>query len=134
MRHAMMLVCCCCLPVLGALAAEPAPARTKAEIDQRLSELAKRQLELSFSLQEQALKNDTLWLNPKFTSPEIAALRKRYEALKSEMATVQAQLREQVEALPEVLAELDKIGQQKEEYQALARQMTELKRKREQAP
>jgi len=134
MRHAMMLGLCCCLPVLGALAADSASARTKAEIDQRLGELAKRQLELSFSLQDQTLKNDTLWLNPKYTSPEIAVLRKRCEALKSELATVQAQLRESVEALPEVRAELEKIGQQRDEYQKLARQMTELKQQREQAP
>ena len=125
-----------CLCVLAASAdnAAPPPARTKAEIDQRASELTKRQLEIADALQEQVRKNEALWLDPRFTSPEIDALRKRYENLKQEMAEIQLLLRKRVAEIPEARAELEKADRAREEYRAIGRQIEDLRKRRAQTP
>ncbi len=125
-----------CLLATAAFAADPvsrAP-RTRAEIDQQLASIAQRQVELSFTLKDQLQKNDTLWMDPKYTSPEIEKLRRRLELLQQEMAELQVALRQRVADLPEARAELEKADKGKAEHQALARQIAELRKRREQAP
>lgn len=135
MRAGMIGLCCCLLAFMS-FAADPAAhaSPTKAEIDQKLAALALRQVELSFTLKDQFQKNDTLWMDPKYTSPKIEELRKRMEALKQEMMQLQLALRESVMELPEARAEIEKVAQGKAEAQSIARQMEELKKQREQAP
>ena len=135
MRAGMIGLCCCLLAVVS-LAADPAAhaSRTKAEIDQKLAALAQRQVELSFTLKDQLQKNDTLWMDPKYTSPKIVELRKRMDALRQEMMQVQLALRQSVMELPEARAEIEKVAQGRAEYQTLALQIEELKKQREQAP
>jgi len=127
---------CCCLFVCAAMAAEPVPRtpQTKAEIDQRLTALAQRQVDLSFTLRDQIRDNDSLWLNPAYTSPEIERLRKRMQVLKSEMDAVQGKLRELVAQVPEARAALGKTEALKAEFQANVRQIEDLRKRREQAP
>jgi len=127
---------CCCLLASVAFAADPAAhaVQTKAEIDQKLALFAQRQVEISFTLKDQFQKNETLWMDPKYTSPEIDKLRKRMEALKQELTQLQLTLRQLVLELPDAKAELEKVEKNKSEYQALARQIEELRKQREQAP
>ena len=104
--------------------AEPAsPAATPAAPDNRATDMVKRQLELTFQLQDQTRKNEGLWMDPRFTSPEIDALRQRYRRLAAEMGEVQVELRRLVAALPEAQAEQAKVERMKAEYQELARQL-----------
>ena len=131
-----MFVLCCSLPVISVFAADPVPRapRTKVEIDQQLSLLAQRQVELAFTLRDQLQKNDTLWMDPKYTSPEIEALRKRLHDLQRELVDLQMALRTRVAELPAAQAEIGKAEQVKTAHQALARQITALQQQREQAP
>ena len=130
MRNILLAVFCCCLPIAALRAADPAPARGETAADQRLASLTQQQLELAFSLQEQARQHDTLWLNPRYTSPEINELRKRYDAIKRELAETEARLRACVDELPEVKAEQAGVARQRDAYQALGRQIEELKKQR----
>jgi DNA repair exonuclease SbcCD ATPase subunit len=127
---------CCCLLAVVAFAADPAAhvAPTKTEIDQKLAALVQRQVELSFTLRDQLQKNETLWMDPKYTSPEIEKLRQRLNDRKQELMQLQLALRQRVEELPAARAEIGKVEQGKAEYQTLARQIEELKKQREQAP
>jgi len=130
MRHTILIGLCCCLPVLGAFAADAGSVRAPTDADKRLSTLTQQQLEISFALQEQARQHETLWLNPKFSSPEIKALRQRYEVLKREQAEIEAQLRAAVAELPEVQVEEAKAEKQRDQYRALGRQIEELTKQR----
>ena len=130
MRHTILIGLCCCLPVLGAFAADSGSVRAPTDADKRLSTLTQQQLEISFALQEQARQHETLWLNPKFSSPEIKALRQRYEGLKREQAEIEAQLRAAVAELPEVQAEEAKAGKQRDQYRALGKEIEELTKQR----
>ena len=134
------------LAVGAALAEGPATnaGLTRAEIDRKLVALTHRQVEISFALRDQGRKNETLWLDPKYTSPEIEKLRQRLaalrqadpqtEAIQRQAAQTEAALRQAVEALPEAQAELAKIPGGKTEFQQIARQIEELQKQREQAP
>jgi len=135
MRSEMIGICCCLLAV-AAVAADPAPRvpQTKSEIDQQLAALTRRQVELAFTLRDQVQKNDTLWMDPKYTSPEIEKLRKRMNELKKEMIGLQMALRDRVAEIPEAKAEIEKVEKGKAEHQSLARQIEELRKQREQAP
>ena len=135
MRAGMIGICCCLLVVMS-FAADPAvrASLTKAQIDQKLAELSLRQVDLSFMVKDQIQRNDTLWMDPKYTSPKIEELRKRMEALKREMMQLQLALRESVMELPDARAEIEKVAQGRTESQSIARQMEELKKQREQAP
>ena len=108
----------------AAAPAEPAPpAATPTAADNRATDMVKRQLDLTFQLQDQMRKNEGLWMDPRFTSPKIDALRQRYRRLAAEMGEVQAELRQLVAALPEAQAEQAKVERMKAEYQELARQI-----------
>jgi DNA repair ATPase RecN len=131
-----MIGFCCCLLALAALAADPAPRapQTKAAIDQQLAALAQRQVEIAFTLKDQVQKNETLWMDTTYTSPEIEKLRQRLNVLQQETMQLQRALRELVAELPAAKAELEKVEQGKAEHQALARQIEDLKKRRAQAP
>ena len=120
----------------AALAADSATnaVLTRAEIDQKLAALSRRQIEISFELRDQARKNETLWLDSKYTSPEIEKLLQRLAALRQVAVQAEIALRQAVEALPEVRAELAKVPNGKAEYQGVGRQIEELQKRREQAP
>ena len=94
-----------------------------AAADNRATEWVKRQLELTFQLQEQVRKNEGMWMDSRFATPEIDGLRQRYRRLAVEMSEVQAELRQLVAALPEAQAEQAKVERLKTEYQELARQI-----------
>jgi hypothetical protein len=104
------------------------------EVDQQLSQLGQQQVALSFTLRDQAQKNESLWLDPQYTSPEIESLRKRLAALQREMMQVQLALRTRVAELPAAQAEMAKLDQGKAAYQAVLRQIEEGKKRREQLP
>ena len=125
-----------CLLAAAVLAADPevrAP-QTRAAIDQQLSALSQKQLDLAFAVRDQIQKNDTLWMNPQYTSPEIEKIRKRMDLLKKEMLELQMALRERVAQIPEARAELEKVEQWKGSHQAMAQQIEALKKQREQTP
>ena len=125
-----------CLLAAAVLAADPevrAP-QTRAAIDQQLSALSQKQLDLAFAVRDQIQKNDTLWMNPQYTSPEIEKIRKRMDLLKKEMLELQMALRERVAQIPEARAELEKVEQWKGAHQAMAQQIEALKKQREQTP
>ncbi len=134
------------LAVTAALAEGPATNAVlmRAQIDQKLAALVHRQVEISFELRDQGRKNEALWLDPKYTSPEIETLRQRLatlrqtvpqtEAIQQQAARTTAALRQAVEALPEARAELAKIPGGKTEYQRIVQQIEELQKQREQAP
>ena len=96
--------------------------------------LTQRQIDLSFILRDQTRDNETLWMNPKYTSAEIAKLRNRMEVLKNELTELQLKIRDCVAELPEARAELEKVEKEKAEYQTNARQIEELGKRRAQAP
>ncbi len=112
----------------------PRPPSTRVEVDQQLSQLGQQQVALSFTLRDQAQKNESLWLDPQYTSPEIESLRKRLAALQREMMQVQLALRTRVAELPAAQAEMAKLDQGKAAYQAVLRQIEEGKKRREQLP
>ena len=118
------------------LAAEPVPrpVANRAQVDQQLMALAQRQVELAFTLRDQIQKNDALWLDPKYTSPEIEKLRQHLADLQKEQAALQNALRKLVAEVPEARAELEKAEAAKAEHQALARRIDELRKLREQMP
>lgn len=127
----------CCALLLGvARAADPAPAAplTRGEIDRQIAALGQRQVEIAFAMRDQAQKNEAMWADPKYTSPEIENLRKRLAVLKQEMLTIELSLRERVAELPEAQAELAKVEKAKADHQAIARQMESLQKQRERAP
>ncbi|MFZ4394220.1 MAG: hypothetical protein ACOYOU_01180 [Kiritimatiellia bacterium] len=126
----------CSLLAFAAWAAEPEPraAKTRTEVDQQLAEISRQQLELSFTLRDQTRKNETLWADPQFTSPEIEKLRKRLEVMQQEILQLQIALRERVAELPAAQVEVAKLAQAKAMHQALARRIEELKKLREQLP
>lgn len=120
----------------AAFAADPAPAapKTRAEIDQQIAALSQRQVELAFLLRDQVQKNDQLWADPQYTSPEIERLRTRLRQLEAERQEIVSALRARVAELPAAQAEIAKVEQGKAEHQAMARQIEDLKKRREQAP
>ena len=136
LRTVLIVLGCSGMLAFVVWAADPAPraAKTKAAIDQQLAELGQQQVELSFTLRDQAQKNETVWMNPQYTSPEIDKLRQRMEVLKQEMVRLQLSLRELVAELPAAKAELEKLESGKAAYQALVRRIEELKKQREQLP
>jgi chromosome segregation ATPase len=125
----------CCLLAAAVLAADPAPAapKTRAEIDQQIAALSQRQIELAFGLRDQLQKIEQLWADPQYTSPEIEQLRKRLRQLEAERQEIQAALRARVAELPGAQAEIAKVEQGKAEHQAMARQIEDLKKRRDQA-
>jgi hypothetical protein len=135
MRRLIMGVGCGLL-VWCAGGAEPAsrPPATRSEVDQQLSQLGQQQVTLAFSMRDQTQKNESLWLDPQYTSPEIESLRKRMAALQQELMQVQQTLRTRVAELPAAQAELAKLAQWKTTYQALSQQIEEFKKRRAQMP
>jgi chromosome segregation ATPase len=88
-------------------------------------ELGHQQVSLSFAIRDQAQKLEQLWQDPQFTSPEIAGLRKRLEALQQELLQVQIALRARVAELPAARAEAAKLAALKASYQAVSRKIEE---------
>jgi len=114
--------------------AHASPLQTKAEVDQRISDLTKRQFEIIDLLQKQKQKSEMLWMNPQFSSPEINAMRARYEALRKEVADLELKLRAEVADLPAAQAELEKARQAKQEYVSIGKQIEDLQKERAHLP
>lgn len=128
MRPVIISLCCSLLAAVS-FAADPAPRASQAKPD--TSTPAARQVEIAFQLRDQIQKNESMWMDPKYTSPEIEKLRQRMEVLKKEMLDLQVALRDLVAELPEAKAETAKVEKLKAEHQALARQIEESKKRRE---
>lgn len=111
----------------------PTP-RSRAEADQRLSDLTKRQYELAATYQDQARRVESLWLNETLTSPEIVALRRRLAELRRQASETEAELRQQVLALPEAQTEVRRGEQLKAEYRALGEEIERLRARRNTLP
>jgi len=122
----------CVLLALAAGAAEPAlpPARTPAEIDARLDALTKRQIEEAATIRDQIRACNELWKDSRFSSPEIDELRRKIEALTRETAEFQAVLRKRVADLPAARAEIERMEQARKAYEAIGREIEELKERR----
>ena len=120
--------------IVGAGEPSPRTPPTRAELDRQLAELGQQQVSISFAVRDQAQKNENLWLDPQYTSPEIENLRKRLEGLQQELLQVQLALRTRVAELPAAKAEIAKLEQGKAAYQAVARQVEEIKNRRTQLP
>ena len=131
--HRDILIAIVCLGAAAAGAAGEAPPpvlHTRAEIDQRLTELTNQQLELTYTLQDQLKKIDALWQDAHLSSPEIDALRQKRAALVHELAAIEAALRKQVAARPEFQAEQQRLDDVRATFQALGREIENLKRRR----
>jgi hypothetical protein len=139
--HRVLLTAAACLIAAAALSdgAAPAPApapapRTRAEIDKRLGELTNRQLELTYTLSEAVKKLDSLWLDEHLTSPEIEALRRKRAALLHELGALETALRREIAAQPAYADAQKQLDDDRAAFQAMGREIEDLKRRRASAP
>lgn len=86
-----------------------------------LSPMAQRAEKLNEAIRLERLLRGA-WTNPKYTSDEIAALRKRLQELQTEQERIMRELREKVETVPEVQAVRMQINLLRAEANALAKQ------------
>jgi len=112
----------------------PETLRTRAEVDQQLAKLARRQFEIRDALARQETANAAIEQDSRFSTPEIDKLRKRVTALQMDLGRTQLELREQVLALPAAKTELEKTAQLRAEAEANDRRVAELQKRREQLP
>lgn len=105
-------------------------AETYEEIEKQINAVAAEQVELQGAARDRDQAITRAMQDPKYSTPEIVALRTRIEQLKQELAASQVALRQQVEQLPELKPEAEKLRAENARIAELARRRAELQEQR----
>jgi septal ring factor EnvC (AmiA/AmiB activator) len=113
MTLTVWLVCACVAGMAGGLLAQDVSKLSDAERQQVNDWMAER-MQRMVAVHGLDKELSQAWADERFTSPEIAALRTRYQALQQELAEVQMTLKKKVMELPEVKEKKQQLeGEQK---------------------
>lgn len=66
---------------------------------------------------------ETIWQNPKFTSPEVEKLRKEYSELEKKLTALQQELRVKIKEIPAVKAKFTALDNAKRRVEELTEQI-----------
>lgn len=116
-------LCCCGLLVavgVGVVKAQDYSKLSEAELKQVNGWLAER-AEVLVGAHKIETELNQAWGDPKFSSPEVDALRNRYRQLQHELSMTQLQLQKKVEELPAVQERRRQLEAEKKRAEALAK-------------
>ncbi len=105
-----------------------------ATLDQRINAVSAERAELFIRVQEREQRTRDYWRDPRYTSGEIDALRTRLLALERELFDLRAEIRRNVDELPEVKTELAELRAWQERLRELTAHRDALLRQRPAAP